>query len=659
MTRTRLCTTLALLLPLSAACSDDGGDVPDAAVPNIDAVVPDAMVIPACIEFETPAGTISGAPSMFQGNTIGEGANMQVAEGVCDVELDYFAQAGDDQVVAVTGLTDGVEYVARVASIADYAVYVATGCTEEAGGPAAGECLSFADETLAGEIAAFTAPADGNVFVVIDQFNTAPSPHGEYTLEIFEPECAEDTDCTDPDVPFCSNRLCVACNNSFDCSDPTAPACDGTQSCVVGYGDCVGDDAVENQKATGNSDDGPAGASELMPMPGTPAIVDAGICGTPAAESDWYRMTVAQDDDRLIILNWGTASDLDLELFSADGELLMDSYFSQPEVINAADLDEGDYYVAITQFQSVGVTDVEPYTLTVSVPECVNSFECLDPGLPLCDNTGTCAVGPDECMGDDTAGEAGDDGPAGAVDVTPPVGEMTTTNSQICNTPATESDFFVVNTEAGDNIDIEVSWSDGVADLDVAVASPNARLMGLTYWRNPEIISLTHLPAGPTYIQITYFGAPVTASVDYTLNVSRSAGGCSTVADCAAEFENQMFRGVCNASVCEFVDGQAEVENGELCDSNGDCMSNRCSYIAFQSRAETSVCSVGCIGDAQCEAALGAGYTCTTPFQSNFCRPACTENTDCGSAQLGGSSNLDPDLPWDYLTCNGGGACGM
>ena len=54
------------------------------------------------------------------------------------------------------------------------------------------------------------------------------------------------------------------------------------------------------------------------------------------------------------------------------------------------------------------------------------------------------------------------------------------------------------------------------------------------------------------------------------------------------------------------------------------------------------------------DAALGAGYACTTPFITNFCHPVCDADTECG-ADLN-SDELDPDLPWDYLVCNAG-AC--
>ena len=78
-------------------------------------------------------------------------------------------------------------------------------------------------------------------------------------------------------------------------------------------------------------------------------------------------------------------------------------------------------------------------------------------------------------------------------------------------------------------------------------------------------------------------------------------------------------------------------------------MSGQCSYIAFESDAAASVCTVTCTATAACTAALGAGYTCLTGLATNFCVPACTENLECG-ADIGSGTPDDP-LPWDYLTC--------
>ena len=156
---------------------------------------------------------------------------------------------------------------------------------------------------------------------------------------------------------------------------------------------------------------------------------------------------------------------------------------------------------------------------------------------------------------------------------------------------------------------------------------------------------------------MTYFGDAVTTAIDYTLTVSRTTGGCTTIADCAAVYETQLFRGSCNSGACELIDGAGALADGVTCDSPDDCTSGNCSYLSFESDADTSVCTVTCAADADCTAALGAGYACTTPFSTNLCHPTCTADTDCGANT--GSETIDGGLPWDYLTCNGSGACDL
>jgi hypothetical protein len=139
--------------------------------------------------------------------------------------------------------------------------------------------------------------------------------------------------------------------------------------------------------------------------------------------------------------------------------------------------------------------------------------------------------------------------------------------------------------------------------------------------------------------------------------VTRTAAQtCTTTTDCAANYGTQFYRGVCatNGS-CEFIAPGTRAA-GAACDSGDDCSSTTCSYIAFESDAQKSICSASCTTQADCDA-VATGLTCTTGFQTNICVPACTANLECG-ANLG-SSALDTGLPWNYLTCaTPAGTCG-
>src|SRR5688572_23308330 len=120
--RTRRLSLMLLLLPLSlplAACGGCGGDDGD------DTAAPDAPIEPdagvgLCAELVTPLETVDSYPAFVTGDVIGEGADIRVEDGVCDVEDffadEYFDPIGEDTVVALTGLEAGVVYGVRLDS---------------------------------------------------------------------------------------------------------------------------------------------------------------------------------------------------------------------------------------------------------------------------------------------------------------------------------------------------------------------------------------------------------------------------------------------------------------------------------------------------------------------------------------------------------------
>jgi len=64
------------------------------------------------------------------------------------------------------------------------------------------------------------------------------------------------------------------------------------------------------------------------------------------------------------------------------------------------------------------------------------------------------------------------------------------------------------------------------------------------------------------------------AAAEYTLTATRVSGtACTSAADCAAEFRNQLLRGECNltSGACEPIDGAGAVALGEPCATDVDC----------------------------------------------------------------------------------------
>lgn len=645
------CAVALALGVVLAGCGDDQEAVDGGGNPADAAGSADAPPGAACDEFTDPAATLSSYPAEYTGDTVGAGADLQVGPGVCTDERNWHSQAGDDQVVLLTGLTAGTRYGVKTVSATDLSLYVATGCNPNLDGPGTGQCLLFVDQAFGNEFGDFVAPDSGEVTVVVDHYDTIPVDTASFTLSVYQAACTGDDECSG-DTPFCHQLQCVACATDFDCTDPADPVCiDTTNTCGPGYSICVDDDPAEN------GDDGPAGATALAPSVGVPDLVQASICSSPAAELDYYQFTVTDGESRAVALDWaGDSADLDLALLDDQGNLLDNSYNDQPESVRGDDLDAGTYYVRVHQYAPSGDSAVTDYTLTAAVPECDSSFHCTEVAAPVCSAAYLCVAGPAQCTGDDGV-ENGDDGPAGATAVSYTYDTASQVTGHVCSAPASERDFYSVEVADGDDLTVTLHWTDSTQDLDLFVYDAVGRLYGYTLWTKPEVVTLTNLPAGTVYLSVEEYSysGPETAAVEYVLDVLVSAGGCATVADCAAEYDTQIFRGDCGASgACQFLDGAGAIANGAACDSDDDCDSGICSYILFESDAADSVCTVACSADTDCTDALGSGYRCTYPFDTDFCHPGCTEDTDCGADPETGF--IDPDQPWSYYTCTGG-AC--
>ncbi|MCP4446265.1 MAG: hypothetical protein GY811_13110 [Myxococcales bacterium] len=657
----RFLSTIALpiWLLLATACSGSdgsggGGDDPDADVDaNADADLSDGICSPATV--------INAYPANFSGNVVGAGADLNVEVGVCDDERSHYPQEGEDQVIRLDNLTPGTGYVVQLDAPSDLAFYVVSDCT--GADPVAGECLVFTDEELGQsvELADFTAPASGTVFVVVDHYvdETAPQlADGTYTLSVVEPECEEDMDCSGtPNTPFCSAFECVACSTSFQCDSAEAPVCDGTtNTCVAGSDTCTPDDASES------GDDGPAGAASIaVPTAGSPTVVNASICSDPLTEIDFYTIVLAAETDLVFSLEWTAIAgdpDLDLVLVDGDGLVVNSSFIDNPEVLVQADLAAGTYYLAVSRYEPDGTPTAAsiPYTLSASVTECENSFDCETAGAPVCSPADTCVAGSTTCTSDtdDDGDPTANDGPASATTLT---AGAPATNAAICNSPASERDYYAVTVVDGDNLTITVGYADNAAaDLDVSVLDSDGNIQGFTYWENPEVVELTFLPAGTYFVEVSYFGAEVTVAHPYTIAAATTAGTCTSTADCAAVFGTQIYRGDCNlgTGACSSIEGNEAFAQDAACDSADDCTSGVCSYALFQESANLSVCTIACNATTECTAAHGDGFSCTVPFINNFCHPDCTGNLECGANT--NSATLDTGEPWDYLLCNAG-AC--
>ncbi len=484
-------------------------DTTDAEPGAADADTTDAADSDACLEFATPDGTISSYPGTFDGNVNDTSASqiVAVASGDCAEENAPYGVAtpGPEQVVMLSNLVSGTEYMVSLDAAEDLSFYVATSCTGD-DGPDSGECLLFVDTGSNPEIGTFTeptfvAPTDGVAYVVVDRYTTPPTD-GTYTLTVSEPECA----------------------TSFDCTDPGTPVCDlTTRTCVAVAGDCVGDDGVED------GDDAPGGATALT----ADTTVDAHICDSPATESDWYKLTAPGDENVLIQLSWtGGPSGQEIYglIYEADGTPY--TYFggdTSPVVGVIPHAAAADWYVEIFRY-GTDDTAVTDYTIGYSIVECFwPGADCTTAGETECADYTCGASTATTCTGDDTAVEDDDDGAGGATVLSPTLdGAAVDTTAHICSAPTSggysiESDFYSVTIGDGEQLSATLSWT-GDDDIDLYVYDMYGLYVAdAATYDNPEVLSTTELGAGTYFLEVwTYDPADVTASTEYTLSVQRA-----------------------------------------------------------------------------------------------------------------------------------------
>lgn len=280
--------------------------------------------------------------------------------------------------------------------------------------------------------------------------------------------------------------------------------------------------------------------------------------------------------------------------------------------------------------------------------ECADSFDCPTTSAPRCDGaTNLCAAGADLCTADD-ASEPSDDGPSGAVLLTPDAGGAITATAQICSSPRSEADYYKLVVAAGETWDFNLAWT-GARDLDLEVFTATGDDVGLSLWEQPESMRLAYLAAGTYYVRITDFTTTTTAPISYTLTGQRvSSTGCTGPADCAINYAHEVYRGACTAGACVPITA-TNLAAGALCDTEGDCAADlACPDFYFMANADTrSVCAPHCTTDAGC-AAMGSDYVCTTYLTTgNFCIQKCTADAQCPTDP----TSQPISGPWYRLAC--------
>ena len=273
---------VGFLFMLVAACGDRAPAAPDTTLPD-DAEVDTPVSFAACHEFDmTPISVPAHVTGTLAGSDLQSPSMCAAKDAPYGIE-----SAGPDSVYLVTNLEAGTSYVVHLQSAADLAFYVVTGCSTPSG-PANDQCLLFEDASTAGEeLGRFVAPGS-SIYIVVDYYAShAPPEGGSFTLDLYPETCTTNAECA-AGVPVCANGTCVQCASSFDCASAAAPRCDVTEhTCEAGIDQCLVDDPAEP------ADDGPAGATLLVPDGAGDASHTGKICSAPSTERDYLAFDVA------------------------------------------------------------------------------------------------------------------------------------------------------------------------------------------------------------------------------------------------------------------------------------------------------------------------------------------------------------------------------
>jgi hypothetical protein len=365
---------------------------------------------------------------------------------------------------------------------------------------------------------------------------------------------------------------------------------------------------------TGCSVDGDPGASECL------LFVDA---QTPEIESPELGRFVAAASTVYVVVDYYEAGE------PVDGAFTLEVYAAECE-------DEGE---------CGGDT---PHCRDGRCVGCSSDFDCDDPDLPVCDEpTHACVPGENQCIADD-GDENEDDGPVGAPQLIPGIDAT----GAICNAPEGERDWMRFRVDQpGEHWLVILDWSDAV-DLDLEIYDAGGRLMGMSFYEQPEAVELSYLPAGDYYVAIdSYALSNPTLARPYVVSALRATGdACTGADDCALEYRNQIFRGACVAGACQRIEGNGQLDEGDRCDSVSDCAAGTaCSSFYFTADADTRMaCGRFCDSHADC-APLGADHICATWVETPFCVQRCEIDDHCAALPWAG---FPPSGPWYRYQCN-------
>ncbi len=407
-----------------------------------------------------------------------------------------------------------------------------------------------------------------------------------HTCEGSQTQCTTNTDCTDAAKPVCDNGVCVAeqtqCTTNTDCTDAAKPVCDNGV-CVAEQGECTG-----------------------LSVPADSFVYDsqygyiAELTETQMIQMAMFESTPVGTYDLSSEINSNYSSCEQCIRFYQFGETDEETkyYFQSAGTVNvtAGDATTGESAGNLVTLKLIQVTIADETFVSTPVeggdcfeiqtaawdtmpePECVVDGDCgqsyvCEEGVCVfhCDNDDEC-VGAFQVCNTEThrceEGECVDD----QVGSTPETATAVTTlphtgDYAICSGVA---DWFKFNLNEGDNLFVNVLFTDADGDLDAKLyytlpgeGATAVKTAGSVSDNESIVYIVPEGKSGEYYLHILGYG---TAQNTYALEIK---DGCTVNADCGGAPL------VCNTttSKCEeHCESHEECPNGTYCSDTNECV---------------------------------------------------------------------------------------
>ncbi|MBN2693286.1 PPC domain-containing protein [bacterium] len=429
-----------------------------------------------------------------------------------------------------------------------------------------GRCNGNSDCTTAGEIC-----------------NTA-----NHTCEAGNPECTTSADCTDSSKPVCEDGVCVAeqpeCTTNADCTDTSKPVCDNGV-CVAEQGECTGL-SIPADSFVYNSQYG-----YVAELSETDVITVAMFESTPVGSYDLASDTndnYADCMQCILYYQFGeTEEDETLKYFQSAGTINVTAGDAQTDesagnIVSVkliqVTIEDGTY--TSTPVEGGGCYEIQTAAWdTMPEPECAVNSDCGDASY-VCED-GVCVFycnSDDECEGAFQVcntethhceeGECVDDSVGSTADAATAITTLPHTDEYaICSGVA---DWFKFNLNEGDNLFVNVLFTDADGDLDAKLyytlpaEDATAVASAGSVSDNESIVYIVPEGKGGEYF-LKVFGYG-TAQNLYTLEVK---DGCTVDADCGGAPY------VCNTTTSKCEEhclSHDECPTGTYCSDSNECV---------------------------------------------------------------------------------------